>query len=230
MITQLAPLGATHSIVLILAYGEPPKLVDPNPNETQIESEGRLQDVTITAHIKPKDGVKGEPRHLQFKGSIADVSREIGEKLPAAVNKIVEHTASLEQLDKDLAAEKEKAKAENTKKIEAAKKEAVKPALKKFTSKAKPTPAKKPAPAQKKSAARSKAAAKAADTRDKQRTAAKKPADKPADTSAEDALAQLAAAANPEGSSQETPSAEAAQASLENLAAAGTATTDEVEL
>lgn len=108
MIKALAPLGATHNIVLILAYGEIPKSEGDTP---QLGGES-IREVTITAHLKPKDGVKGESRSLQFKGPAIDVEAELAEKLPIVVTKIVAHQDALAQLDSQLAAEKEKAEKE----------------------------------------------------------------------------------------------------------------------
>jgi hypothetical protein len=130
MITALAPLGATHNIVLTLAYGGLPPVEKPVDSTDEIvqcippASESRRQ-VTVTAYLKPKGD--GEPKTLQFTGPVIDVEKEIAEKLPIAVTKLVEHVSSLEQLDSALAAEKKAAQEATAKKIEAAKKDAAKP-------------------------------------------------------------------------------------------------------
>ena len=109
MITQLAPLGATHNIVLVLAYGEiaqPTPTGEPWPGAASGEA---IRSVTVTVHLKPKDGVKGEPRDLQFTGPACDVEAELKDKLPLVTQKLVTHLASLDALDAELKAEQEKA-------------------------------------------------------------------------------------------------------------------------
>lgn len=116
MITKLAPLGATHNIVLSLAYGEIPP--DKAGNESLLGNSGRS--VTVTVHLKPKDGTKGQPRDFQFTGPAADVESEIAEKLPAITERITQHQDQLAKLDEELKAEQEKAQKEHEQKKESA--------------------------------------------------------------------------------------------------------------
>jgi hypothetical protein len=184
MITALAPLGATHMIVLSLAYGDaPPTLQEaaapdapPMPQQT----------VTITAYLKPKDGKKGEPKTLQFEGPVPDVEARIATDLPVAVSKITHHVAALEQLDAELAAEQEKKRKENESKKNSPGVEVTPPK----GVKSRTVYPSKTAKAADKSSSRSKAAAKAADTRDKKRAAEEKPTG-----AAAEALAKVRAAA-----------------------------------
>jgi hypothetical protein len=211
LIKTLAPLGATHDIVLILAYGELPAGLPESPN---LGGES-TREVTVTAHLKPRSGAKGESRHLQFKGPAIDVESELAEKLPQAVARIVAHTASLDELDQQLEAEKKKAQEETQKKIATAKKEAeAKAAAKKPV--AKPA-AKAPKPAAKAPAKKS--------------APAKKPAPaKPSAGAAEAALAALHAAGTPPVEPTAAP-AEDPLAELAKLTASADASAEEaVEL
>lgn len=110
MITTLAPLGATHNIVLSLSYGELPPLKDGTPNPLTLQST-RL--VTVTAYLKPKDDKKGEPKTLQFEGTAVDVEEKLKTDLPRAVEMITKHFSTLDQLEAELKAEQEKAQKEH---------------------------------------------------------------------------------------------------------------------
>lgn len=117
LVPALAPLGVKFQIVLILAYAD--------------DGTG----VSITAHLKPKEGVKGEARHLQIAGPLVEVEQQIAEKLPAAVEAITRHVTNLDTLAAELAAEEQAAK----EKGEADKKKAAPSSAKK------PEPKKSPA-------------------------------------------------------------------------------------
>jgi hypothetical protein len=116
MITKLAPLGATHNIVLSLAYGEIPN--DKTGRESLAGDQ--VRNVTVTVHLKPKDGVKGQPRDFQFTGCAADVETELAEKLPVITTRITQHQDQLAKLDEELKAEQEKAQKEHEQKKESA--------------------------------------------------------------------------------------------------------------
>jgi hypothetical protein len=106
LITTLAALGQKNSIVLTLAYTPPADGVENKLAGVHAST------VTVTAFIKPKENTDGEPKTLQFTGPLMEVEKELAEKLPLAVSKIVEHEDALAALDAQLAAEKE-AKAKN---------------------------------------------------------------------------------------------------------------------
>lgn len=128
MITTLAPLGATHTIVLSLAYGDVPTIPPVNDTAETQSAVVPHQTVTVTAYLKPKDGAKGEPKTLQFEGPVADVQAKLESDLPLAVSKIQQHLSTLDQLDAQLAAEKEKAAKEAESKKESPGKAAPAPA------------------------------------------------------------------------------------------------------
>lgn len=172
MITTLAPLGATHSITIILAYGEIPETGKDGVTPT-LGGEC-IRQVTATVYLKPNKS--GEPRTLQFAGPALDVEKEIAEKLPLAVQKISAHLATLDDLDAQLKAEQEKAQKEHEAKKTAA--NTTRSGVKSTTHPPKTATADKPKQsaeqiaAAAKSAARSSSAAKAADTKDKKRGSA----------------------------------------------------------
>lgn len=92
LITALAPLGAKHQLAFTLAYSEDQATV------------------TVTAIVKPNEGTKGEPRHIQFVGPLADVEKEIAEKLPAGALAIASHANTLADIEAQLKKEEQEAR------------------------------------------------------------------------------------------------------------------------
>ena len=103
MITSLAPLGATHNIVLVLAYGALP---------AGDAAAASARHVTVTASLKPKADKHGESKTLQFEGPAGDVQATLETELPLAVQKLVQHVSTLDQLEAQLKEEQATAQKE----------------------------------------------------------------------------------------------------------------------
>lgn len=132
LLATLAPLGASYSLALTIAY---------NDDGTR---------ATVTAFIKPKDtATKGlQQKTLQLEGTPAEVDEAIFTQLPAAVQQITKQTQSLtEQVAAQLAAEKEEADKKTAEKKTAAEKKPAPPAKPAPTPAAKKEKAAKPTPA-----------------------------------------------------------------------------------
>ena len=131
MIAQLAPLGATHHIQLVVSFSG--------------------EAVTVTALLRPKRANASDEddtgeitglRTVQIEGPVTDIERELPAHLTAAVEKIVAHTATLATLDAQLAAELAEKQAELAKaKTAAVTKSSVKAAATIAAKKAKPATA-----------------------------------------------------------------------------------------
>lgn len=99
MITQLAPLGATHRLSFVPEY----------------DGQGN---VTLSVMYAPKSDKEAVPRSLTISGTLAEVEAAVAADLAAAINKLAVHTSTLAALDAELAAEKKK-KAETERKAKA---------------------------------------------------------------------------------------------------------------
>jgi metal-dependent amidase/aminoacylase/carboxypeptidase family protein len=108
MITLLAPMGAKYNLQFVPEYG----------------ADGS---VSVAVIYSPKGDEDAVPKTLSFSGTIAEVEEALTKDLPAAVEKLVKHRASIEALDAELAAEVEAKKKEvekdkaNAKAVEASK-------------------------------------------------------------------------------------------------------------
>lgn len=117
LLVALAPLGESYHVNLSLAYSG--------------------DNVTATIILKPKEHLKNSrEKNFQLAGTVAEVEKQIAEQLPAAVNQIVDHTASLTaQAEKQIADEKAETAAEKEKKKPAPAKSPATPAAKSTPSK-----------------------------------------------------------------------------------------------
>lgn len=91
MITELAPLGATHRVVVTLDYGE---------------------QVTATVILHPKDEKKDKQFSFQLAGPAEELNASFAEKLTEAATKITTAKTGLDELDAQLAAAKAEKEAE----------------------------------------------------------------------------------------------------------------------
>lgn len=97
MITALAPLGAKYKLQFVPEYSE---------------------DGTVTVAIiySLRHEKEPAPRSLTFSGTPAEVDAALVTQLPAAVERLARHATTLEELDRQLAAEVAEKKAATEKK------------------------------------------------------------------------------------------------------------------
>lgn len=97
LLASLAPLGATHKLSFI----------------PEFDAAGNVSVAVVYSLKSDKDG--SSIKTLNLTGTIAEVDAALVAELPAAIGKLVAHTASLKTLDDELAAELAAAKEKNAK-------------------------------------------------------------------------------------------------------------------
>lgn len=89
MITALAPLGAKYRLQFVPEYG----------------TDGTVS-VAVIYSLKSVAEDEAVPKTLSFSGTVAEVEAALVEQLPQAVEKLLAHATTLEDLDRQLEAEK----------------------------------------------------------------------------------------------------------------------------
>jgi hypothetical protein len=135
MITSLASLGAKYRLMFVPEYSD----------------DGTRVDVAVIFSLKSEKADEAVPKTLTFSGTIAEVEESLKADMPKAVSKLSAHATSLDELDKQLEADKKEN--EKSRAVEASKKKAiadksVKDSAKPARDKPQPKPDPEPQPAE----------------------------------------------------------------------------------